>query len=180
MMQRIAVKEEQEGVEITIHPLVDEFKQKMLGVWVLFWTLIGIYLAYEIVFVPAERDLTLFMVVWFAFWIYLEIKTVKSYRYRKSGSEIITIKDDKFIYLRQIGGRGLDSVFDIEWIQEIKKVDDVGNSFFGHMSRSYWTLNNESLELLYKGKVVRFGLDLDENETQQVLGKIKSILKRKI
>ena len=176
-MQRITVKEKDNTLEIVVLPFMDPFKQKVLATWILFWSFIGVYLIYELLFAAGARELKLYLLVWLAFWAYLEFKTVKAYRFRNNGMETIAVKEGKFIYVRQIGGRGLDQVFDTTWIQEIRKVDESPNSFFGFMSKSYWTLNNESLEMLYKGRSIRFGLDLNDQESQQIVGKIKSKIK---
>lgn len=177
-VQRINITESEEKLEIVILPWKDLQKQQLFNVWIVSWTLIGLFLLYEILFVSMERNLLTYLMIWFAFWAYLEFKTVGTFRFRSSGKETITIQDQSLVYLKEIAGRGLDNRLDIEWIQDIQKINKSETSFFGSMSRSYWTLNNESLEILYKGKSIRFAQDLEEDDAQRILGKIKARIRQ--
>lgn len=165
-----------EGLEIIIKSYYDESKQTMLTLWLILWSVAGLGILSQF-FYPAAAGMTSYLVVWIAFWAYFEYKVLYAYRWRRYGLERIEIKDGKLHLTREVAGRGIPQVYDIEWIKNLRLHELKKSNFFIAMSQAYWSPGDEHIQFEYKGKDIFFGLELEDREAKKVLDELKKEFK---
>lgn len=176
-MERIILTKES-GFEMIIKARYEQQKQSLLIMWMVLWTLAGLGIVYQF-FDQKNSDMTVYLVVWMAFWAYFEYKVIYAYRWRRFGLERISIEDEKLVLSREISGRGIPAKYDLEWIKNMKIREVNPMSFVGAMSKSYWNPVEERLMFNYKGKEVYFGLELSDAEAKKVFSEVSKKIKTK-
>ena len=142
-------------------------------VWVFFWSLAGVYVLSQFFVNPDIEEFKTFLIVWIVFWLYFEYKTVYALRWRKSGKEIIEIKDNKLSITNLIGERGIPRVCLLDHIKNIRLIEENPNNFFASMNKSYWVVSGETITLDYQGKQVNFAMQLDPREAAELCKMLK-------
>ena len=117
------------------------------------------------------------LLVVIGFWLYYEFKIGRAFLFRKYGFEKIWIKNGFLFYRREFSSRGKTKQFDLNFIKEIKQVEYNETDFFQNMNRSFWSLNGESVEFSYHSKVMRFGIQLNDQESKTVVKELKKEIK---
>ncbi|MFN5459544.1 MAG: hypothetical protein ACK5AY_06520 [Bacteroidota bacterium] len=125
-----------------------------------------------------NQNQRMILLVVIAFWGYYEFKIGRAYFFRKYGFEKIWIKEGNLFYKKEFGGRGKVKKFDVNFITSIKVINYIEQDFFQNMSRSFWTLSGESVEFSYHSKVLRFGIQLNEKESEIVAKEIKVAIEK--
>jgi hypothetical protein len=113
-----------------------------------------------------------------AFWAYYEFKVGRAYLFRRYGKEKLWMKDGKIFYKRQINKRGKLKSFDAEFVKEFDVVEYNKHDFFQNVSRSFWNLAGDTISFDYHSKTMRFGIQLDEREAEELTVKLNKGLKR--
>jgi hypothetical protein len=113
-----------------------------------------------------------------AFWAYYEFKVGRAYLFRRYGKEKLWMKDGKIFYKRQINKRGKLKSFDAEFVKEFDVVEYNKHDFFQNVSRSFWNLAGDTISFDYHSKTMRFGIQLDEREAEELTIKLNKGLKR--
>lgn len=182
--KRISILKKQGEVSFAILSSAESWKKNLLFLWLLLWTASGI-----IVFVYALRfdDVTglnleqlqqrkLFLFVWFCFWLYFEYLAAKAYRWRSSGVEKLWIKNNRLYMKRETGGKGKTQSYDIDVIKDLR-IYEASGELMKVLSKSYWVVGGETLAFDYYGKIIRFGMQLDEREAAELLKKLQQALR---
>jgi len=111
------------------------------------------------------------------FWAYFEYKIFHAYLWRKSGKEKIKIRDKKFLYKRDISGRGKIKSFETDFIKDLRMPEPKENSFSENLNNSYWVIGGEKLAFDYYGKEIKFGIQLEEADAKALLKLIMKEMK---
>lgn len=170
--KRISILKKQDELSIVILSLKDQLKNKLLLLWVILWTACGLIVLTQYNNI-ADTGAKTVVIVWMGFWVYFEYKIIMAYKWRKSGSEKIRIKDGKLIYCRAISKKGKVKEYKTDFIKELRYNEPKENSFFENLNDSYWMLGNERLEFSYNGADIKMGIQLNEKESKDLLQLIK-------
>lgn len=165
--ERISINQDGE-FEITIKSYYDNNKQNMLVLWLILWTIAGIGILSQFFFDQVE-GFTTYLIVLMAFWSYFEYKIMLAFRWRKYGLERIVIKEDVVYISREIANRGIPEIYEVNWIKNLKVKEKEESNFITDISKAYWNLGEEKIIFDYKGKVIRFGMELNEHEAKKIV-----------
>lgn len=129
--------------------------------------------------IEKNKQQRLILIVVICFWAFYEYKVGKAYLFRKFGHEKLWIKKNGQLYFkREINKKGKTINFDIAYVKKIQFLEYNKNDFFQNVSRSFWTLNGESIAFDYHAKTFRFGIQLQEKEAKEICEHLKSVLKK--
>ncbi len=172
---RALVDKKGEEINIEIPAYQESSKTNLLMLWLLAFTVCGAIVIAEL-FKPQTREFLLYVFIFLAFWLYFELKILKAYRWRKYGKEKIRIADGKLIIVRETAGRGIEEVYELEQVRNFRKTEKKQN-FTEAMSNSYWIISGAAFSFDHYGKLVMFGLQLNEQETAGLFKLIKHQMK---
>jgi hypothetical protein len=174
-MHRIQLSNDRKTLEIP--SIADATKLKILMVWFILWTSSGM-IVFTQFFVPTSRDVKVWYAVWMAFWAYFEYKASVLLSYRRKGKEILQFSESGFTFRRDINGRGIDKVYERAEIKNIRTVDFKDKKVIARVQPLYWNMGYETVLFDYKGKEEALGLQLTEEEAQQVVKIMKQRLNK--
>jgi hypothetical protein len=174
-MHRIQLSNDRKTLEIP--SIADATKLKILMVWFILWTISGM-IVFTQFFVPTSRDVKVWYAVWMAFWAYFEYKASVLLSYRRKGKEILQFSESGFTFRRDINGRGIDKVYERAEIKNIRTVDFKDKKVFARVQPLYWNMGYETVLFDYKGKEEALGLQLTEEEAQQLVKIMKQRLNK--
>ena len=169
---RISARSEDDKLIIDIKAFFVSSKQSMLFFWMMAWSFCGAYAISQYFVIDNQRD-RLMIIIYAAFWAYFEYKVVHAFRWRKWGREQIIIEKDRMSITRLIGERGMPRYYDLEYIKNIGPLKTNERNFFHSMNSGYWNVGDEKMSFEYKGKVIPFGMHLDEKNVRELTKKIK-------
>lgn len=172
---RVLINEQEK--EISIDSFVESSKQNLLTIWLFLWSLAGIGIISQF-FSPITEGLTIYLVVWLAFWAYFEFKVIYAYRWRRFGKEVIKVEEEWISINRVIAGRGIPQKYELSWMKNLRLNDNKKSSFFTAMSQSYWSPGNEQLTFDHKGREIFFGMELSESESKFLLKTLKQMIQK--
>ncbi len=174
-MHRIQLSNDRKTLEIP--SIADATKLKILIVWFILWTISGM-IVFTQFFVPTSRDVKVWYAVWMAFWAYFEYKASVLLSYRRKGKEILQFSESGFTFRRDINGRGIDKVYERAEIKNIRTVDFKDKKVIARVQPLYWNMGYETVLFDYKGKEEALGLQLTEEEAQQLVKIMKQRLNK--
>ncbi|MFN5831593.1 MAG: hypothetical protein ACK46R_12655 [Bacteroidota bacterium] len=174
-MHRIQLSNDRKTLEIP--SIADATKLKILIVWFILWTISGM-IVFTQFFVPTPRDVKVWYAVWMAFWAYFEYKASVLLSYRRKGKEILQFSESGFTFRRDINGRGIDKVYERAEIKNIRTVDFKDKKVIARVQPLYWNMGYETVLFDYKGKEEALGLQLTEEEAQQLVKIMKQRLNK--
>ena len=158
----------------------DNWKRNLLFFWLLAWTASGVIVFLNYMALPAgseEQDKQkLFVFVWLCFWAYFEYKIAKAFIWRNSGVEKYWIKNGNLYIKRQIGNKGKVKIYEIDVMKDLR-IFDGDSDLMKNFNKSYWVVGGETLAFDYFGKTIRFAMQLEEKEAEELLKVMKHELK---
>ena len=176
MAKRISKEQTEQGLLIKVSAYFDESKQKMLTLWMIAWTLCGLAIASQ-VFTSTDEQFKTMIIVFIAFWLYFEYLVVKAFRWRRVGEEQLLITNDEIHYGRTYNNRGFLRPYKKELVNPVRSIDNEVNSFYKIFADSYWVIGGERLAFTANGKVIPFGLSLNDQEAKKLMKMINEELK---
>ena len=176
-VNRISKEKKEAGILIKIKAFTEESKQKNLTVWLVAWTFCGLAIGSQ-VFYDDNPELRKMILIFLAFWAYFEFKVVKAFRWRKSGEEQFYITDDLFSYGRTYNNRGILKQYRKDLVNAVRPIEVGGNSLIKAFSESYWVIGGEQLAFTANGKVIPFGLRLNEKESKKLMKELNELLSK--
>lgn len=176
-MKRITQEEVNGGKLFKIRAYYDKDKQKMLDVWLLAWTLCGLAI-FSQVFFTQDNEMRSMILVFGAFWLYFEYMVVKAWRWRKGGEEQLFIGEEEVQYGRTYFNRGILRPYRKDLINQARIMEDERNTFVKSFADSYWVIGgSEKLAFTANGKVIPFGLRLDDKQAKKLMKMINDELR---
>lgn len=175
---QISIKRTEKELSIVILAFVNKLKNKILLLWLILWTVGGLIVLSQYFTIPDQNTKTA-IIVWMGFWAYFEYKIFNAFLWRKSGREIIKIRDKKFFYSRLRGtGIGKIKTYETDFIKDLRVIESKENSFSENLNNSYWVIAGEKLAFDYYGNEIKFGIQLTESDAKALLKVIKNEIKR--
>lgn len=168
MKNRISQEKKNDGLLIKVKAYYEEGKQKQLLIWLLAFTLSGLFIAYQL-FGDEPQEIKKFILIFLAFWLYFEYKIIKVYRWRKSGEEQFWITADHFHYGRTYNNRGILKPYRKELVNQVRSINIEKGKLLQTFFDSYWVIGDETLMFSVNGKVIGCGMRLSENESKKLM-----------
>lgn len=175
--KRISIKKSEKEVSIIIISFSEKAKNILLFSWLFIWTVSG-FVVLSQYFIIGDKNAKAMLMVWLAFWAYFEYKSFRALMWRKYGVEKIKLRENKLFYKREIAGKGKINIYEFDFIKDFRVVEFKENSFSDNMSNAYWAIGGEQLAFDYYGKEIKFGLQLNEEETNALYKLIKKEINR--
>lgn len=151
---------------IVIKPERTGWKDALMTAWLLMWTVIGVYVLYELIAVNHTRDEKITLIIFFSFWFYFEWRVLKAFLWIKFGQENIKI-DKEYVWIkRSIGKYGKSKNYLIENIKDIAIRKPNPRSFAQQFENSYWVVGGEKINFDYFTKTIHFGRKLDDTDAK--------------
>jgi hypothetical protein len=177
--KRASIKHKDDELSIVILAEADTQKNRLLLAWLCLWTIGGL-IVFSQYFTFTDPNTKIALIVWMGFWFYFEYKITSAYLWRKSGKEIIKIRNNKFYYKKDVSGRGKLKTYSIDYIKDLRIVESKENAFFENLNNSYWVIAGEKLAFDYYGREIKFGIQLEEQEAKNLLKIIKNEFSKKL
>lgn len=174
---RISIKQKENELSIVILSFSDKTKSRILLLWLILWSISGLIIITQY-FSITDQNTKAGIIVWLGFWMYFEYIIAKAYLWRKSGKELIKLRDNKFLYKRDISHRGKIKVFEYDFIKELRMLEIKENSFIENLNNSYWVIAGEKLAFDYYGKEIKFGIQLSERDAEALRMRIQKEIKK--
>lgn len=166
---QIEINKGKDTLEVTIYPKVSGKDQRILNFWLIAWSLCGLAVLSQLI-LPGnyQRSEKVFMLIYLAFWIYLELKVVYAFRWNKNGKELIEIKDGKLSYTQLIGKRGLPIVYNLSEVSQFRYANETEKGIWNDINRSAWMVGGEVIQFTSEGKVRRIGMKLNQKDAERL------------
>ena len=174
---RVSILEKDNVFSLVILPTTDKKKLLVLFLWLMAWTICGL-IVFANYFNITNRESKIFIVVYLSFWAYFEYKIARAYTWKKFGKEKLWIKKGKLQYQREISGRGKIKEFDLELVNGLELIEMSPTSFADNINQSFWIKGGERLEFQCQNKIIRFGMQLSDNEAMDVYKALKNFLSK--
>jgi hypothetical protein len=205
---RVSILNKDNVFSLVILPTDKKWKLNLLFIWLLLWTMSGVFyvsmyvnfsresefyhMQYNEAFAkhkkellePIKKDITrtqnarLWVIALIGFWAYFEYKVTRAFYFRKYGREKLWIKNGKMFYQRAVGNRGRIREFDPALINGLEILIPNRGDFFVQMQESFWVVSGERLTFAYASKFIRFGIQLSDAEANKILKELKYELKK--
>ncbi len=171
--ERVRISNEKSGAKIVISGVSERWKVTALTAWIAAWLFCGAVVIYELLNTD-DREMKLFLVVFLVFWAYFMWKISRVWHYRKGGYEAIDIGPEQVTVIRKTGGPAKTATYKLTEIGEPEKVPVSEKSFTYIYEDQWWVLGGERIGFKTNRRYVRFGMQLDANETAEILRFMKA------
>lgn len=176
--KRIEIERNEERTEITIKAYFDDVKQKLFLIWIILWTLCGLFIFSQFFLNYTQKE-KVFFIVWMAFWVYFEFKAVQTYRWRKWGEERIEINKKEITITRNIANKGIPAAFKLSGCKNFRLYKKEEKGIFTEiMSSSYWVIGGETIAFDYYGSPVPLAMNISEADALHLVGVLKHDTKK--
>src|SRR5574337_1959288 len=173
--KRISILEQENSLSIVIFSYRNNFKTTLMAVWVILFTLCGILAIKEFRMVTAH-DKKIFWLVFTSFWIYFELVMLKAFLWRLKKKKKIILTKDIIKIQRYITGLEPYKEYRCEQAINWRRTTFAPGSMVNVYENAYWYVGGESITFDYFGSEVKIAVQLPENETSELLGKVKYFL----
>jgi hypothetical protein len=172
---RISVLKKENVLSVVILAATDKKKVRLLFLWLFAWTVCGVIVAANYTAVQ-NNDAKLFLIIYLSFWAYFEFKIARAFIWKKSGKEKIWIQHGILYYQRQLGKRGKIKEYSVELTNDFKIIDVSPANFADSFNQSFWVKGGERLEFISQGRVLRFGMQIHDEEARAVFNEMKAFI----
>lgn len=172
--KRISYLDQGSKTTFVIEPENPGILKVLMGMWFFMWLAIGGAVIWGWNNYDLKRELHLILIVFMVFWTYYLIRVGRSYAWIMAGKEMLKIDKISFTIKNSIKGYGKAQEYYLENISKVRVSTPKPNSFQSAWENSPWIRGGERLEFEYRGKTVRFGRKLSEQDSKllfQVLTK---------
>lgn len=175
--ERVSYKEHGDKTTIVISTAIERWKEGLMLIWLLSWTLCGMYFAYELFFNHPGEDLKVALFIMLSFWAFFEYRIGKAFLWRKYGMEFIKIEDNQFFIKNSIKGYGKAIPYFSDNIKNIHLLEKKETSALSFLENSFWFVGGETIGLYHKDKLVKLGKQLSKEEAKKLVEFLKKNLK---
>lgn len=177
MGPRISWFEKNESLYLTISGRIESWKETLLAVWLLAWTICGTAVLGQLLLEENSRQDAIFLIIYLSFWVYFEVRIGRAYMWRKYGNERIRIGEGKLIYKREIKTFGKAKTFLIDNMDKFQQVEESDRSFAKAYGKSFWVVGGETLEFEHMGSKIRIGMQLEKSEAKAIYKLLKQAMR---
>jgi hypothetical protein len=171
--KRISILEKNNVFSVVIYGQYEKWKTFALFLWLMAWTVCGfIFMTY--LFTIQDKQARIYFIIFLSFWAYFEYKIAKALMWRRNGKEKLWIKEGIVHYQREVNGRGKVHTYQSDCVQNIQIEESKPWSWLESMNNSFWVIAGERLQFSHLGKMVRFGIQLENKDAKQLMNLLKS------
>lgn len=204
---RVSILNKDGIFSLVVLPFDKKWKINLMFVWLLLWTISGVFYIslyvnasgeadfyryqYDLAVKQNKKDVSvkiykdieknqqkrLFIIGLLAFWAYFEYKVGKAFIFRKYGKEKLWIKNGMLFYQREVNKKGKIKEYNPQLINDFEIIKANRGDFFVQMQESFWVIGAERLNFAYGSKTVKFGIQLNDKEAETVFKELKKELK---
>lgn len=174
---KIRIEETPEETRISISGRIPSQQFAMLSIWLLAWTLSGLYVMSQLFTVLPQNTKT-FMIVWLVFWLYFEYKIGNAWLWRKFGREVLLLKKGKSQLRFEVAYGGKGEEFATDSIRDLQLLESKKGLFIKNYFSSFWVIGGETIGFSISGKIKMFGRQLPEKDAEKLIGFIDYRLRK--
>ena len=160
---------------LVILPTAEKKKTNLLFLWLFAWSVSGIIILVNY-FKLTNDNAKLMIIIWLGFWAYFEFKIIRVYMWKRFGQEKLWIKNGVLHYQQNINGRGKIKEFDLNLISDWDAIKVEQANIADYFSQTFWVKGGERIEFICQGKLIKFGMQLPDEEATKILAAIKKQL----
>lgn len=160
---------------LVILPTAEKKKTNLLFLWLFAWSVSGIIILVNY-FKLTNDNAKLMIIIWLGFWAYFEFKIIRVYMWKRFGQEKLWIKNGILHYQQNINGRGKIKEFDLNLISDWDVIKVEQANIADYFSQTFWVKGGERIEFICQGKLIKFGMQLPDEEATKILAAIKKQL----
>ncbi|MGD1844711.1 MAG: hypothetical protein ACFB10_04885 [Salibacteraceae bacterium] len=165
---RITWYEKDQSLYVTISGKVEPWKETLLMVWLLAWTICGSIVAGQLAFAENSQQNFIFLLIYLSFWLYFELRIGRAFLWRKYGNERLRIGEGKMFYKREMRSFGKAKTYITNNIQKFQIIDQPDRSFAKAYGKSWWVVGGETIEFDYLGNSTRIAMQLQQEEVKAI------------
>lgn len=176
--ENVSISKLKNETVVKITSRLEKWQEISLLVWIVLWTVMGIYVVYYLTTVNVPEDQQIFFIIYMAFWFYFEFHAVRAYLFKMFGYELIKFTKYKLLYKRSLFGLGRSKHYSLKNIEGFRLAEHSRKSFAGAYAKSFWTLANERIEFDYLNGKGTLGMHLEDRDAQELYRFLNQELKR--
>jgi hypothetical protein len=176
--KRSSILIKDEVFSLVILPTDDKKKTNLMFLWLLAWSVSGVIVMANY-FTLTQEKAKLMLIVWLAFWAYFEFKIIRVYMWKRFGKEKLWIKNGTLLYQQDINGKGKIKEFDLNLISDLSLIELTNGSIADTFSQTFWVKGGERIEFSCQSKVIKFGMQLTDDEANKIIAALNKFLKKK-
>jgi hypothetical protein len=165
---RISYVDQENKSTIIITPENVGFVKALIGAWFFMWIAIGAVISWSFFTFQLKEQEKIALVVFMVFWTYYFVRIGRMFLWLLYGSENLKIDKIALTLKTAIKKYGKSKEYYIENIEKIRMFVPEKKSFQAAWENSPWIRGGERLEFDYRGKTIRFGRKLTEQEAKQL------------
>lgn len=170
---RVMITETSDYLRLVIPYSRSWFVIGFLGFWLCAWAVAEVLIPLRFLEGEAPPGGWLLMVVWFVVWTVAGVLAVYAWLWQVMGKEIVTVREGRLTFRRDVGGFGLDKVYDLSEVRELRAEPVAFDPMDFSTALQLWGIGGGAITFDYEGKTRRFGIGLDETEARQAVAAIK-------
>ncbi|MBL4624185.1 MAG: hypothetical protein JKY42_03460 [Flavobacteriales bacterium] len=174
---RVSYSEKDGELTIVISGSVEKWQESLLTVWLVAWTFCGVYVLTQL-FGDYTKDERLTMFIYEVFWVYFEWKLVHAFLWRKWGIEIVRIGKESIRIKKDIKKYGKLKTYFLENIENLQRIETPSRSFTKVMGNSFWNMTEKAISFDYFGKLIAFGIQLNDKDSRKIVKLIAAHLRK--
>jgi hypothetical protein len=97
--------------------------------------------------------------------------------WKRFGKEKIWIKNGTLFYQQDINGKGKIKEFDVNLVSDFDLIALTKGSIADTFSQTFWVKGGERIEFTCQTKIVKFGMQLDDEDATKIITSLKKFLK---
>jgi hypothetical protein len=164
-----------EGHRISIASKKNWSMLLILPLWLAGWTFGG-FMALKVILHPKPETPVLFFCIWMVGWAAGEAWALYMFLWTAFGKEVVTAGDGNLVLRKDILGYGRSRVFPISQVQNLRASGLFGSlQGWSGMMRLYG-FSGGVIAFDVQNATQRFGIQLDENEAQEIIEELRSHL----
>lgn len=152
-------------------------KVNLMFLWLMAWSVSGIIILANY-FKLTNDNAKMMIIVWLAFWAYFEFKIIRVYMWKRFGKEKLWIKNGKILYQQDVNGRGKIKEFDINLLSGFSIIPLTVGSIADTFSQTFWVKGGERIEFTCQSKLIKFGMQLNDDEANKIITALNKFLKQ--
>ncbi len=170
--ERVSFSRDGGNFRLVILGKVERWKESLLLAWLLAWLFCGIVVMREY-YINPDREMRMILAIFLAFWAYYLWKIGRTWAFRKSGNELITVDDTNLYVKRSIFTFGKSKPYFLANIKDLSLIELSKRSFAYQYENAWWVLGGERLTFDYQGKWVRFAMQLSDRDATELAKLLK-------
>lgn len=172
---RILVNKQPGNLEIVIKGSVPTHQKILLVIWLIAWTLCGIYVFTQVF--TQKGDTLIFMIVWMFFWLYFEYRITKAWLWRTYGKEILQINNKELKVCVDVPLGKKEHTFKTEDLSGWHNLEKDKSAFVRNFYSAFWNIGGETVGVFHKTKLHAFARQISEADAETLISLIKQHLK---